>query len=131
MVIEFVTSRCYKSHELTQASLLWGTVAQVSDVAHGPLVLHTIAQNAYFWYIKVLSGRLNNHELSTLLSTKRIRTQSYHRKWDAKALNFPNCLLLVRTFPDGTVSYCTSPGRSLCCTPWKENKCISGSIVVV
>ena len=38
MVIEFVTSRCYKSHELAQASLLWGTVAEVSDVAHGPLV---------------------------------------------------------------------------------------------
>ena len=38
MVIEFVTTRYYKSHELAQASLLWGTVAQVSDVAHGPIV---------------------------------------------------------------------------------------------
>ena len=36
---EFVTSWCYKSHELAKASLLWGTVDQVSDVAHGPLVL--------------------------------------------------------------------------------------------
>ena len=44
MVIEFVTSRWFKSHELAhwQASLLWGTVAQVSDVAHGPLVLMEI-----------------------------------------------------------------------------------------
>ena len=40
MVIEFVTSRCCKSHELAQASLLCGTVAQVSDVAYGPLVIH-------------------------------------------------------------------------------------------
>ena len=39
MVIRFVTSRYYKAHELAQASLYWGTVAQVSDVAHGPLVL--------------------------------------------------------------------------------------------
>ena len=38
MVIEFVTNRIYKSHELAQASLLLGTVPQVSDVAHGPLV---------------------------------------------------------------------------------------------
>ena len=38
MDIEFVTSQCYKSHELALAYLLWGTVAQVSDVAHGPLV---------------------------------------------------------------------------------------------
>ena len=34
MIIEFFTSRCYKSHELTQAS-----VAQVSDMAHEPLVV--------------------------------------------------------------------------------------------
>ena len=38
MVIEFVTSHCNKSHELAQASLVWGTVAQVSDVAHGPFI---------------------------------------------------------------------------------------------
>ena len=38
MVTEFVKSRCYKSHELAQASLLRGTVAQVSDVAYGTLV---------------------------------------------------------------------------------------------
>ena len=38
MVIEFVTSRWYKSHILAQATLLWGTVTQLSDVAHGPLV---------------------------------------------------------------------------------------------
>ena len=43
MVIEFVTSRCYKSYELAQASLLWGSVAQVSNVAYGPL--------AFFKYI--------------------------------------------------------------------------------
>ena len=43
MVSEFVTSRCYKSHELAQASLLCGTVAQVIDVTHGPLVfIHNI-----------------------------------------------------------------------------------------
>ena len=41
MVIEFVTSQCYKSHELAQASLLLGSVAPVSDVAHGPLVWFT------------------------------------------------------------------------------------------
>ena len=29
MVIAFVTSRCYKSHDLAQASLLLDTVAQV------------------------------------------------------------------------------------------------------
>ena len=45
MVIEFVKSRCYKSHELAQASLLWGTFVQVSDVAHGPLVLHSLQIN--------------------------------------------------------------------------------------
>ena len=39
MIIEFVTSRCYKSHELAQASLLCGIIAQVSDVVNGPLVL--------------------------------------------------------------------------------------------
>ena len=33
MVIEFATSRCYKSHDLTQAS-----VAQVSDVVYVPLI---------------------------------------------------------------------------------------------
>ena len=38
MVIEFVTSQRYKSHELAQASLLWGTVAQLNNVANGPLV---------------------------------------------------------------------------------------------
>ena len=35
MVIEIVTSGCYKSYDLAQASLKWDTVAQVSDVAHG------------------------------------------------------------------------------------------------
>ena len=38
MVIEFVISRCNKTYELAQASVLWGTVAQMSDVAHEPLV---------------------------------------------------------------------------------------------
>ena len=44
MAIEFITSRCYKSHELAQVSLLWGNVAQVSDVAHGPLDLNVALQ---------------------------------------------------------------------------------------
>mgnify|MGYP003691583641 CR=1 FL=1 len=44
MVIEYVTSLYYKSHELAQASLLWGIVAQVSDVAHGPLVIISCVQ---------------------------------------------------------------------------------------
>ena len=38
MVIEFVTSRYFLSHELAQASFFCGIVAQVSDVVHGPLV---------------------------------------------------------------------------------------------
>ena len=40
-LLNFVTSGCYKSHELDQVSLFWGTVAQVSDVAHEPFVLNT------------------------------------------------------------------------------------------
>ena len=37
--ISICHNRFYKFHELAQASLLWGTVTHVSDVAHGPLVL--------------------------------------------------------------------------------------------
>ena len=40
MVTVFVTYRCYKSREFAQASLLRGTVAQVRDKAHGPLVIY-------------------------------------------------------------------------------------------
>ena len=49
MVIGFVTSPCYKSHDLAQASLLLDTVAQVSDVAHGPLVLY-VFESQYMNY---------------------------------------------------------------------------------
>ena len=31
----------WKFHELTQAALSWGTIAQVNDVTHGPLVLRS------------------------------------------------------------------------------------------
>ena len=48
MVIEFVTGRCYKSHELAQASLLRGTVAQVSDVALGPFVYLRLFEKSTF-----------------------------------------------------------------------------------
>ena len=48
MVIEFVTGRCYKSHELAQASLLRGTVAQVSDVDHGPFVYLRLFEKSTF-----------------------------------------------------------------------------------
>ena len=45
MVIEFVTSQCNKSHGLAQASFLWGTVAQASDVAQKSLVKVVKAKN--------------------------------------------------------------------------------------
>ena len=46
VIFEFVTSWYYKSLELAQASLSWRTVAQVSDVAHGPLVYSIYLVNA-------------------------------------------------------------------------------------
>ena len=56
--MDFVTSRCYKSHELAQASLLWGTVVQVSDVAHGSLKsidifdrISCLVVKAHFYFI--------------------------------------------------------------------------------
>ena len=39
LFFKFDTSWCYKSHELAQASLSWGTIAQVRDMAHGPFVI--------------------------------------------------------------------------------------------
>ena len=91
MVIEFVTSLCYKSCELAQASLLWGTVAQVSDVAHGPFVIlfewefwHGIHKNKmsipvekgalfYFWSYKVaLYSVLEDNYFSWLVNLSQV-----------------------------------------------------------
>ena len=61
MVIDFVTRWCYKSHELAQASL-WGTVAQVSDVAHEPLVLgmaqHSLTCASALSHVDVMSQKI-------------------------------------------------------------------------
>ena len=65
MVIEFITSQCYKSHELAQVSLLWGTVAQMSNVAHGPLVETHFSMNKIYkrWNLKDVK---KNFDLSVI-----------------------------------------------------------------
>ena len=76
MVIEFVTSRCYKSHELAQGSLLWGTVAQVSNVAHGPLVIFYYNYLQKCEEINVEKEKNNDQEKAIKKQSQEISTMS-------------------------------------------------------
>ena len=90
------------SHEKALASLSWGTSAQVSDVAHGPLVY---------------SPSLEAGRLYTLVK-RVIVTPTY--------LDNSKCRGLAWTCQLGV--YISDPDR-VCC-PWDDNKIISWLIII-
>ena len=86
MVIEFVKSWYYTSHDLAQASILWGTVAHVSDLAHGHFVIIYSSHWQQDWFCKLLENISRKKKtIFNFLDVGILKLRVFHLKKKNKA----------------------------------------------